>query len=79
MPTPASIAKNGSATLIKEITDLLKAGEDVVIPGLGKFKVVSKAARTGRNPRTGEAVSIAAHKAVKFHQTSTLKAALNGD
>lgn len=75
MPTPKSI-KDGT-TLSNEILAILKAGDDVNIPGLGRFKAVKKAARTGRNPRTGEAVEIPARLAVKYSQTSTLKTALN--
>lgn len=75
MPTPKSI-KDGSA-LSSEIATMLKAGEEVNIPGLGRFKTIDKSARTGRNPRTGEAVEIPARKAVKYSQTSTLKTALN--
>ncbi len=75
--TPKSIANNGAKNLASEIAEMLKAGQDVTIPGLGKFKVINKAARVGRNPHTGAEVQIPARKAVKFSQTSALKTILN--
>ncbi len=75
MPTPKSI-KDANA-LSAEITAMLKAGDDVNIPGLGRFKVIDKAARTARNPATGAEVQVPARKVVKYSQTSTLKTALN--
>lgn len=47
-------------------------------PGVGSFSASHRAARTGRNPQTGEPVQIAASKAMKFTASSTLKATLNG-
>ncbi|HRE02553.1 MAG TPA: HU family DNA-binding protein [Ilumatobacteraceae bacterium] len=49
----------------------------VAWPGFGSFSLSKRAARTGRNPQTGEAVKIKASKSVKFTASSTLKAALN--
>lgn len=51
-------------------------GEEVSVPGFGKFKVQDKPARTGRNPRTGEAVQIAATKKLAFQPAKALKDAL---
>ena len=48
------------------IRDAAVKGEEVSLPGFGKFKVQDKPARTGRNPRTGESVSIAASKKLAF-------------
>ena len=59
------------------IIDALKQGKDFAIPGVGKIKVIQKAARVGRNPRTGENVNIPAQKAVKLSISSTLKEILN--
>lgn len=53
-------------------------GEEVSVPGFGKFKVQSKPARTGRNPATGAAIEIAASKKVVFQPAKTLKDAVNG-
>ena len=47
-------------------------------PGIGSFSLSKRAARTGRNPQTGEPVSIKASKAMKFTASSTLKSNLNG-
>ena len=45
---------------------VLEKGEELSVIGFGKFEVVSKPARIGRNPKTGEELKIAAKKAVKF-------------
>lgn len=54
-----------------------KAGNKVAWPGFGTFSTTERAARTGRNPQTGEPVDIKASTAMKFSASSTLKAALN--
>lgn len=54
-----------------------KAGDKVSIFGFGTFTPTSRAARTGRNPRTGEAVKIAASKGVRFAPAAAFKTALN--
>ena len=53
-------------------------GDEVPLPGLGKLVVVQRAARTGRNPRTGAEVKIDASKVVKFKLGKALKESLNG-
>jgi DNA-binding protein HU-beta len=53
------------------------AGEEVVLFGFGRFKVVERGARTGRNPRTGETVKIPARKVLKFEAAKALKESLN--
>jgi DNA-binding protein HU-beta len=50
----------------------------VSLPGFGTFEVRERAARTGRNPKTGEKLKIAAAKVPAFKPGSTLKAAVNG-
>ena len=55
-----------------------KSGESVAWPGFGKFSTTERAARTGRNPQTGEPVQIKASTAMKFSASSALKEALNG-
>jgi DNA-binding protein HU-beta len=55
-----------------------KKGEAVTWPGFGKFSTSKRAARTGRNPQTGEPVQIKASTAMKFSSSAALKAALNG-
>ena len=58
--------------------EALAAGEPVQIAGFGNFKVKDRAARAARNPRTGEAMEIAASKAVAFQPSKALKEAVNG-
>ena len=58
---------------LKVIGDKLAAGEEVQIIGFGTFKVVDRDERRGRNPRTGEEIIIAAHKAPIFTPGKTLK------
>jgi DNA-binding protein HU-beta len=52
-------------------------GERVAWPSFGSFSGTDRQARTGRNPRTGEAVAIPASRAVKFSASTALKSALN--
>ena len=59
------------------ITKYLKKGRSVTLVGFGSFSVAKRAARTGRNPRTGETLKIKASKAPKFTPSKTLKDALN--
>ena len=60
------------------LRDILKEGESINLPGIGTFKVVERAARTGRNPRTGEQISIPARRQVKFAVSKSLSEALKG-
>lgn len=62
--------------LITSITEALKAGEKIAIPNLGTFEVRERAARTGKNPRTGEAVEIAAKRLPAFKPAKALKDAV---
>jgi DNA-binding protein HU-beta len=59
------------------ITEALKAGEEVKVMGFGNFRVVDRAAREGRDPRTGGPVKIEAAKRPKFSAGKGLKDALN--
>ena len=60
------------------IAGALKSGGDVRIVGFGTFSVASRAATTGRNPRTGETINIPAKNAVKIKAGSVLKDAAEG-
>lgn len=66
-------------TLIDVISEALSNGEEVAIAGLGKFEVRERAARTGRNPKTGETIEIAASKAPAFKASKTLKDAVKAE
>lgn len=57
--------------------DELKEGQPALIPGLGKMVVVTRAARMGRNPKTGEPVQIPERKVVVFKASKALQDALN--
>lgn len=63
--------------LISGVRGALKKGEEVRIAGLGSFKVTRRKATTGRNPRTGEEIQIAASNRVKFASGKELKDAVN--
>ncbi len=62
---------------IEAIKDSLKNGEEVNLVGFGSFGVDERASRTGRNPRTGEAIEIRAAKVPKFRAGKGLKDAVN--
>lgn len=55
----------------------LASGKSVQLIGFGSFNVVSTKARKGRNPRTGEALKIAASKKVRFNVSTKLRASVN--
>ena len=59
------------------ITDTLKRGNEARFVGFGSFAVTQRAARAGRNPRTGQVIQIPASKAPKFRPGKELKAAVN--
>ena len=59
------------------ITESLAKGESVTLIGFGTFEVRDRAARTGRNPRTGEAIQIEASKNAAFKPGKALKDAVN--
>ena len=63
--------------IIELVRKALCAGQDVTFTGFGSFKVVKRAARKGRNPRTGEEIEIPAGNAIRFTPGKTLKDAVN--
>jgi len=62
--------------VLKTIESELKGGGEVAFTGFGKFHVAQRGAREGRNPRTGESMSIAASKVPRFSAGSGLKKAI---
>ncbi len=72
-----SHAREAVEAAIEAVSDELAAGGEVALAGFGKFSVSHRAARQGRNPSTGETISIAASKAAKFSAASALKKRLN--
>ena len=67
------------AGLSSVITEQLVKGEKVTIPGFVTFETADRAARTGRNPQTGETLQIAAKRAVKVSAGQPLKRAVAGN
>jgi DNA-binding protein HU-beta len=63
--------------VFEKMSDAVNSGEEVAIFGFGKFKVVERKARKGRNPQTGETVKIAAKKHVKFEAAKAMKESVN--
>ncbi len=62
--------------VIEEVQSTLAKGGEVSITGFGKFSTTKRAARTGRNPQTGEAIKIAASTLPKFTAGAVLKASV---
>ncbi|ORJ62918.1 HU family DNA-binding protein [Geothermobacter hydrogeniphilus] len=70
-------AEKALAAFTGVITDALKAGDKVALVGFGTFSVGDRAARTGKNPQTGEPINIPAAKTPKFKAGKALKDAVN--
>lgn len=73
--TKADAARAVNAVL-DTIVETVAKGEDVTLPGFGSFKSVQRAAREGKNPKTGEKLQIAATIAPKFSAGATFKSAV---
>ncbi|SEP42879.1 MULTISPECIES: HU family DNA-binding protein [unclassified Nitrosovibrio] len=82
----AMAAKTGSTkadagravtALTEIIADALKKGDSISLIGFGTFEMRDRAARTGRNPKTGEELKIAAARVPAFKPGATLKATVN--
>ncbi len=74
---PRATAAKALDAVVKSIQDALAQGDMVAIPGFGTFSVRERAARTGRNPRTGEAIQIQASRIPAFKPGKALKDAVN--
>ena len=81
MAEQAGLSKKDAEAALKAFTDVvaseLKANGKVQLVGFGTFEVSERAAREGRNPQTGETMTIAASKAPKFKAGKALKDAIN--
>ena len=71
-------AQEALEAVIESISKALKKGDEVRLVGFGTFSVAKRAASTGRNPRTGEAIKIPASKQPKFKAGKELKDTVNG-
>lgn len=77
MAMPLKLALIAVAAYEDAVIKALKAGNEVVMPGFGKFSVARREERTGRNPSTGETITIAAKNVPVFKAGATLKDAVN--
>jgi DNA-binding protein HU-beta len=73
-----AVADTALRSCIDSITNSLKTGQSVAIAGFGIFSVASRAARTGRNPQTGEPIEIKASQVPRFKPGKALKDAVSG-
>jgi len=71
--SPKSEADKHLQAFTTTISEALKAGEEVQLPGFGKFYVREQKAREGRNPQSGEKMRIAARKVPAFRAGKSLK------
>ena len=69
-------AENAVKAVLDAIADGVRKDESVQLIGFGTFKVSHRAARMGRNPKTGEAMQINASKSVKFSPSAAFKKSL---
>lgn len=70
-------AEKALKAFIEVVTEEMKKGDKVQLVGFGTFEVAERAARTGRNPQTGETIEIKASKSPKFKTGKALKDAVN--
>lgn len=70
-------ADSAVGAFIATITNTIASGDRITLPGFGTFKATKKAARNGRNPKTGAVMEIPARVAVKFTAGKALKDAVN--
>lgn len=77
----AELSKADAASAVDAVIEVIKAtlksGDNLSLVGFGTFEVRERAARTGRNPRTGEAIQIKASKIPSFKAGKALKDAVN--
>ena len=75
-------SKREAGQIVDKALDIMKSaladGEEVMISGFGKFSVREKGARKGRNPKTGERITLPARKVVTFKVSRVLKERVNG-
>ena len=81
--TTTGLSKKDSAAMMESVFAIMKesleAGETIKISGFGSFVFNQKEARRGRNPQTGEAITIEARKVLTFKPSNLLRDAVNGE
>ena len=70
-------ADKAVAAFVETVTEALKAGDKVQLIGFGTYEVKERAAREGRNPKTGETIEVPASKHPAFSASKALKDQLN--
>jgi len=79
--TAGKCSQTESTEIVETVLELMKEafaqGEEVKITGFGKFEVKAKADRIGRNPQTGEEITIASRKILTWRPSNMLKAKVN--
>jgi integration host factor subunit alpha len=80
--TGTGFSKKESVDLVESVLAIIKStlesGESIKISGFGKFEVKKKADRRGRNPQTGETLTIEARRILSFKPSMLLRSAING-
>ncbi|OOV87647.1 HU family DNA-binding protein [Oceanospirillum linum] len=74
---PKAAAGRALDAMIETVSESLQKGDSVVLVGFGTFSVKERAARTGRNPQTGDPIEIKAAKVPSFKPGKALKDAVN--
>ncbi|MAC45933.1 MULTISPECIES: HU family DNA-binding protein [Oceanospirillum] len=74
---PKAAAGRALDAMIETVSESLQKGDSVVLVGFGTFSVKERAARTGRNPQTGQPIEIKAAKVPTFKPGKALKDAVN--
>ena len=78
-----NFSKKESTDLVESFISIIKqtlaSGEDVKISGFGSFEVKQKRDRRGRNPQTGETITIESRRVISFKTSAKLKTAINAD
>ena len=77
------VTKKESVDMVESVLNIIKStledGEVIKISGFGKFEVKTKHERRGRNPQTGESITIDARRILTFKPSTILKSAVNGE
>ncbi|WP_296614633.1 HU family DNA-binding protein [Sphingomonas sp.] len=76
LATARNLSKAEARTMVADVLDAIAAGAakgEVALAGFGKFSVTHRPARAGRNPRTGEAMFVAASRTVRFRPAKAFK------
>ncbi|MBN8411354.1 HU family DNA-binding protein [Halomonas denitrificans] len=74
---PKAAASRALDAMVESVTETLKKGDSVSLVGFGTFSVKDRAARTGRNPQTGQPIEISAAKVPSFKAGKALKDSVN--